>query len=262
MKHIILALLFALCLTACASTAPPPPETVAGPLEPKAPADSSDVDVNRTSGIAEPAGMCGDTGAAQFPWPLPLPTDRVSMDARWFGVQPGDTTSVDTVANAVERALRSVGHAQVGFQSVGCDGFAAISYLERIDANGRPLSDGTRFLPPGAKEPWSLSGYLTRLFSAPQGKYRQIVIVGTDRLMDDFGAAPTTEEGLEMIDDSNAERPPVLREYLWRRGHHRLVALIYEFDKPAGRGAAVHVPPRGLGGTKHLQGAGLVKPPN
>lgn len=261
MKHIVLATLFLISLAACASTTKPHPPP-AQPDPPITPPESSDLDVHLIGGVVSPAGKCGDTGAVQFPWPLPLPTDRVSMDVRWFGVQPGDTTSVDTVANAVERALRSVGHAQVGFQSVGCDGFAAISYLERIDANGRPLSDGTRFLPPGAKEPWSLSGYLTRLFSAPQGKYRQIVIVGTDRLMDDFGAAPTTEEGLEMIDDSNAERPPVLRQYLWRQGHHRLVALIYEFDKPAGRGAAVHVPPRGLGGTKHLQGAGLVKPPN
>ncbi|MDP1557278.1 MAG: hypothetical protein Q8S09_08015 [Hyphomonas sp.] len=220
-----------------------------------------DADVDLVTRKAFPPEQCNLSDTQQFPWPPPEPTDRVKLDPRWFKVGAGESTPVSDVAAAIQRAFKSIGHVQIGYQSIGCDGFAVISYLERIDSQGRPLPDEVRFLPPGAKEPWSLTGYLTRLLTAPEGKYRQIVIVGTDKPMDEFGDAPTSSEVLDMFDVASPELPESLKKYAWNSSH-RLVALIYEFERPAGRGDPIRVPPRGLGGTKHLTGAGLYKPTN
>lgn len=221
---------------------------------------SIDLDVSRY-GLILPPGNCPPTDTALFPWPPPEPTDRVRLDPRWFGTNINSTTAVSEVADAIQRALRTVGHMQVGYQLIGCDGFAVISVLERIDSQGRPLQDNVRFLPPGTKERWSLTGYLTRLLSAPEGKYRQIVIIGTDKDWLGFDDPPTTAEVLAMMDDGSERIPDILDDYLWRE-RHRLTALIYEFDRPAGNGDPVHVPPRGLGGVLHLSGAGLYNPRN
>jgi hypothetical protein len=220
-----------------------------------------DVDISVVSGQIVPPFRCDLSDTQQFDWPPPEPTDIVKLDPLWLTVMVSEKTAVSDVAAAVAKAFKSVGHVQVGYQSVGCDGFAVISSLERIDSQGRSLPEDVRFLPPGAKEPWSLQGYLLRLMTAPEGKYRQIVIVGTDMPLNEFSDPPTSAEILDMMDEAEISIPPGLKAYKWRR-RHTLTALIYEFDRPAGNGDPVRVPPRGLGGTKHLTGAGLYKPKN
>ncbi len=257
-----------LAVTAACVSAPAPAPPLVKDVDSRAPASVVDIrkmygdaDVDLITRKALPPEQCNLSDTQQFPWPPPEPTDRVKLDPQWFRVRASELTPVSDVAEAVKRAFKSIGHVQIGYQSIGCDGFAVISYLERIDSQGRPLPDEVRFLPPGAKEPWSLRGYLTRLLTAPEGKYRQIVIVGTDKPMDEFGDAPTSGEVLDMMDDAGQELPETLKNYAWNSSH-RLVALIYEFERPAGRGDPIRVPPRGLGGTKHLTGAGLYKPTN
>lgn len=259
-------------MAACVSAPAPQPVAESAPLpaevvESRSPApvfdiraEFGDADVDLSGRIWAP-DQCNLSDTQQFSWPPPEPTDRVKLDPRWFKVGANEPAPVSDVAAAIQRAFTSIGHVQIGYQSIGCDGFAVISYLERIDAQGRPLADEVRFLPPGAKEPWSLTGYLTRLLTAPEGKYRQIVIVGTDKPMNEFDDAPTSSEVLDMFDVARPELPETLKNYAWNSSH-RLVALIYEFERPAGRGDPIRVPPRGLGGTKHLTGAGLYKPTN
>lgn len=218
-----------------------------------------DLDILLPSGAVRAPGFCNPPEADQFAWPPPQPTDRVRLNPRLFGVKPGEGTSVGEVAEAVRKGFVKVGHVEIGFQSIGCDGFAMISRLERIHSDGRPFDGRLRFLPPDTEEPWSLTGYLRQLLMAPEGKYRQIVILGTDKVFTEFSEPPTTDELDAMIIVADPVAPGLLDTLRWRP-EHELVALIYEFERPAGNGAPIKVPPRGIGGTNHLVGAGFLKP--
>jgi hypothetical protein len=253
----LLAVLFA-GLAACAS-APPPASSPQPP--PAMRYQGTDVDVRLPGKQVSMPSACTADPSGQFPWPPPEPTDRVRLDPRLFGVTPGDNTPVTAVAKAVQRSFRKVGHVETGFQSIGCDGFAMISQLERIHTDGRPFEGRLRFLPPDTEEPWSLTGYLRSLLFAPEGKYRQIVILGTDKQFTVFSDAPSTEELEAMMDNSDPVIPNQLSTFLWR-SDHELVALIYEYERPAGDGLPLKVPPRGIGATNHLLGAGFLSSRN
>ncbi|MEM7766346.1 MAG: hypothetical protein AAF253_02535 [Pseudomonadota bacterium] len=198
-----------------------------------------DVDVSLGDVLAdiEPrageAASCDPTALAfDFDWPPPEPSARIEIPrALVMGGLGEGGASVNRIQIRVQNALESAGYLDQAFYTIGCDGFAIITRMEQIDRNGRPLAEGVRFTTPGDTEQWSLSGYLTRLFYAPPGFYRQIILAGTDEVYDPnaLADAPDEDDLQAVFTAGSGTRLDIAPGEDWGAGH-KLHALIYEFE--------------------------------
>lgn len=207
-----------------------------------------------------PVEDCQIDGMNDFAWPPAEPSTMVPIVRPLFlsGVAVEDQT-LGTVGARLEAALVGAGYVEYGYQSIGCSGFAMVTRLERIDADGRPLEGAERFAPPEANPDWSLGSYIQRLFGAPPGYYRQIVFAATDQPFDrdNLAPPPTREELDEMLTDADVQvLPDALLERPFTPGH-RLYALIYEFEKGEAREQVVQLNPARLRAVTHIKQAGI-----
>ncbi len=196
---------------------------------------------------------------ASFDWPPPEPSARVVVPSQLVRGPLGDAPPLGDIADRLTGALSEAGYLEYGFQSIGCDGFALVTRLERIDQTGRPLDDDLRFRPPDEDEPWSLTGYFSRLFYAPPGRWRQIVFAVTDLEYDEQSVtqAPSVDDAGKMMREADVTALPAEFDTLkWTR-KHELHALIYEFEKGTGARDVVRNLPSAIVGLAHLRGAGL-----
>ncbi len=202
--------------------------------------------------------VCDTGGMNDFDWPPPEPSAKVTIPRALL--LAGTTVEAQTLGEVGERlesALIQAGYVEFGYQSVGCSGFAMVTRLERIDEEGRPLEGTLRFAPPESKPNWSLGGYISRLFYAPPGYYRQIVFAATEKPYerDQLAAPPTREELDEMLERADVTAlPNAMLQRPFTRGH-RLHALIYEFEKGEADRDVRQV--SRLGGAAHVRAAGI-----
>lgn len=219
-----------------------------------------DPEGDREAPVVQPDLACADTGLNDFDWPPPEPSTKVTIPRALLlaGLADADET-LGTVSARLERALISAGYVEYGYQSVGCTGFALVTRLERIDEEGRPLGGDLRFAPPEAKPNWSLSDYISRLFYAPPGYYRQIVFAATDQPYDEDKLAPppTRAELDRMMADATVTILPEAMEARPFTRRHNLHALIYEFEKGPGDREVAQLKPSRLGGATHIRAAGI-----
>ena len=207
---------------------------------------------------AEEAKACDTGGMNDFDWPPPEPSAKVTIPrALLLAGTTAEAQTLGEVGERLENALIEAGYVEFGYQSIGCSGFAMVTRLERIDEEGRPLEGAMRFAPPEAKPNWSLGGYLSRLFYAPPGYYRQIVFAATEKPYDrdDLAPAPTREELDEMLERADVTAlPDAMLERPFTRTH-KLHALIYEFEKGEADRDVRQV--SRLGGAAHVRAAGI-----
>ncbi|MEO0465527.1 MAG: hypothetical protein AAF216_03205 [Pseudomonadota bacterium] len=203
---------------------------------------------------------CTVDGMNDFAWQPPEPSTKVTIPSRLLlaGLSP-DQHTLGNVGARLEDALLAAGYVEYGYQSIGCSGFAMVTRLERIDADGRPLEGAIRFAPPESKPNWSLGGYVQRLFGAPPGYYRQIVFAATDQLYDEetLAAAPTREDLDVMMAEADVQQLPDAMLERPFGGGHRLHALIYEFEKGQSERDVAQLRPSRLGGAAHIQATGI-----
>ena len=195
-----------------------------------------------------------------FGWQPPEPSTKVTIPSRLLlaGLAPEERT-LGNVGARLEDALLEAGYVEYGYQSIGCSGFAMVTRLERIDADGNPVEGAMRFAPPEAKPNWSVGSYISRLFGAPPGKYRQIVFAATDKPYDEenLAAAPTREDLDTMLAEADVQQlPDAMLDRPFGPGH-RLHALIYEFEKGQAEREVSQVRPSLIGGAAHIQSTGI-----
>ena len=188
-----------------------------------------------------------------FPWPPPAPSARAELPRPLFE----QSASQFALAGRLTTALEQAGYAEYSFYGAP-GGFALVARLERIQDDGRSEPEGFRFLDPDAAEPFSLVTYISRLFFAPQGYYRQLVFVLTNH--------PFTADANATLESNNARRllrsganrlPSLYREKAVSRDH-ALTVLVYEFRKgPADRDVVTLEPGR-LSGRVHLERSGIL----
>lgn len=200
-----------------------------------------------------------DAGLPDFPWQPPEPSAKVTIPrAILLGGVEADDQTLSRVADRIERALGEAGYREYSYHAIGCDGFALITRLERIAEDGEPVEGADRFAPPEQDASWSLSGYISRLFYAPPGYYRQIIFAATDEPYDrqNLAEAPTREELEEVLADGEDFLPEESDDVPFTR-RHALHALIYEFEKGAEPEQVAQLNPSRLGGSVHLNRAGI-----
>ncbi len=229
----------------------PPPKTAAAAPAPLPP-------VHHGSG-APPPLACASQQMASFPWPKPPQPSvftQISID-RLFADGVASKTLLD-VGRRLSGAIARAGYQQPTYLGAGCNGFAIILDLEHIESDGTRMSGAAGFAPPGQQPEFSLADFFVRLFHAPAGHYRQIVIVVSDEALGTTIAAPNEDALRRMAADGASALPPAFAAIplTWR---YKVIAAIYEFRKGAQDGDARFIPPNGrLGATVHLIKARLL----
>ena len=130
----------------------------------------------------------------RFPWPPPEPSSRLRLPREPFL----DASDLDAAAFLLIEPLRKAGYWEYSFHRVP-NGFALVTRLERINEDGSQAPEGLRYRLPSDEEPFSLSSYFERLFFAPQGYYRLIVFVVTDRPFTATGDPIEEREALRLL---------------------------------------------------------------
>jgi len=166
-------------------------------------------------------------------------------------VTSGDQTTLSQVADRIEAALSTAQYETWRYLAVP-NGFALVTQIERIDANGNPRQPrfGTE-LPSLAD--MTFVEFLLALGKAPPGYYRVFVFVVTDvpfnqseRRIDDSEAQRWMRAGLTQLPLDVGSMPYGPR--------YRTTSLIYEFSKSGGQAAAL-VAPSNASASAHLQKA-------
>lgn len=190
-----------------------------------------------------------------FPWPPPAPSTQIVLPNSLFQASGKPTPSLSSVGAQLVGALEQARYFEYSYYRVP-NGFALVARLERIGPDGTPLPEEFRFLLPGSQEPFSLGVYIKQLFFAPEGFYRQIVIVVTDRPFTATGETLDAPAAARLL-SGGANRLSNDFETMRFTEAHRVSALIYEFKKGAQQGDVSTLTPGRLGARTHLERAGI-----
>jgi hypothetical protein len=190
-----------------------------------------------------------------FPWPPPTPSERLNLPrARVLPASLTRPTLAD-VGNHIVSALEAAGYSEYSFYAVP-GGFAVVARLERMEADGTPAPQTLRFLAPDAAEPFNFAAYVSRLFFAPEGYYRQIVFAVTTQMVRPAGPAPDARTA-EALLQGGADRLPASFRQIPFTADDQVSALIYEYHKgPQARDVQTLTPGR-LDARTNLVRAGI-----
>lgn len=225
------------------TTAPLPTISLA-PLPPDDPPPEAMVIRNEITACED------ETEQAEFPWPPPPASARAVLPSP--SLLTGAATLGD-VAERIENALGGLGYHERSYYQVP-GGFALVTRLEQIDEFGVPLTDERRWLAGIAPvRPPSLTGWLSSLFSAPEGRFRVIALILTSEVVGADGAAPSQADALGWVSAGDLNLTQCLADSPYTNAHI-LAALIYEF-----RQIGVNNPRFEFGTdvTEHMNGSGL-----
>ena len=274
-RALLAALLLSLAgaLLGCSQSSAPPVQTVPAPAAETAPPPTAGAEPPpatapatvpptalppRANGGGAGAAPCASLDLAAFPWPNPpAPSDSALIPPYLLWPTGSEGKTLMDVARRLEGSIASAGYLEPKYLGVGCNGFAIMLDLEQIDADGARKPGAAGFAPSTAEPGFTLAGYLKRLFYAPPGYYRQIVLVVSDQGIAATTPAPTPGELRAIAKDGSAALPPGYARlpFSWK---YKVVALVYEFQKGPADGDARQIPPNGrLRAPQHLKQAQL-----
>lgn len=260
-------LLWLLPLAACAkapeASAPPSEQDMAATPAPAPPPDITPTDQRgeTAAGATEEndvsAADSGLAAEAVFPCRPPQGSDSLSIDRRMLGLSPGPATLGD-VGNRLAAAFAQAGYPNPHYYRT-CGGFVMVAQVERMRSDGRPFTPG-RFVDLKGKfstiEDFSLRGIVTAILTVNPGRFRLVAVRVSDRAAA-FGPALKPDDanvlgegGAPMLADAIAEHP--------FSATHKVLALVYEFERSPGAGAARLVTPPKRTAMQNLQLAGLL----
>lgn len=189
-----------------------------------------------------------------YPWPPEAPSSLVSI-SELFDFHVGGSASLFDVADALRAALQASGYLERRYFAAP-GGFVMVTRLEQTDEQGTPLPGGKRYLLSDDLVDFSFTAYIRNLFFAPEGYYRFIAFVVTDRTYTTGDSALAEDAALARLRGGSVALPSVFRDLPFSE-HHRVDALIYEFRLVAQNAAVEPVTPGRLPPETHLERSGL-----
>ncbi len=189
-----------------------------------------------------------------FPWPPERPSSRMRVDKKWLVTDTGVLTLGDIEARLTD-ALTAAGYYEQSFYAVP-GGFALVTRLEGIDKDGKPLSDDLRYMLPYDEKPFSLTEFVGGLFFAPEGYYRFVTFVISDKPF------MTSKEGLSEMDavarlqEGASDLPSSIQDMAFG-DKYNIDALIYEYRKPSGQASPELLRPGRLPPQTHMTNSGI-----
>ncbi|MBL8550767.1 MAG: hypothetical protein JNJ73_12355 [Hyphomonadaceae bacterium] len=203
----------------------------------------------RTRGLSRTSS---NVGFPAFPWPPPAPSSRLilSRAALVGGISRPSLYDVgQRLSSALDRARY-----EYSFYSVP-NGFALVARLERFLDDGSSAPDTIRYVQP-ANEPFSITRYLTGLFIAPVGNYRQIAFIVTNAAFVASGKALSESEAEAILRNGANVLPGYFRSIRFGQDYVA-TALVYEFEKRPGEDALARTSQGRLGARVHLERSGI-----
>lgn len=139
-------------------------------------------------------------------------------------------------------------------------GFALITQLERIDANGYSATESARWnvdikIPFGD---FNIKQYLNALFKAQKGYYRCIVFIVTSKNFQTSGSSPSRAFVDNWLKEGFIRLPLAVEEWKFTKDYI-VAAEIYEFTKPENGMEVTLMTPASPSGYIHLTNSGILK---
>ncbi len=168
--------------------------------------------------------------AAALPWPPPLASSSAVFRRDRLLREHADLATLGDLDRVLTEALNAAGYYGSRYLSAP-GGFAVVTQLERIDADGDPVAED-RWTPEDAAASggWTLTNYLRALVSAPVGYFRVIAVVVSDQ---PFASAPepATVEWLRAWSGIGLNTLPAdVRDQAYADAD-AVTVLVYEFEK-------------------------------
>ena len=192
---------------------------------------------------------------------LPDATTRPSFEA---GVtrnhlipEAAEFFTLRQLGRRLESVLLQAGYRSVAFFGYRCSGFALVPDLERIERNGQPFEGTSRFAPPGPVDRFDVEEVKQRLHFAPNGTYRQMVVI----VEDDPNSEPATVPGVgdlqARVATGQSSLPFGFDDVLFGEAY-KVRVLVYELKKgPGDREVQIVDRFDGPEGPRHLTASGL-----
>lgn len=190
----------------------------------------------------------------QFPWPPPAASATVDLTRPLLERHMTFTTLGDA-DSVLQAALRQTGYIDTSYYWIP-GGFALVTKLEHIDANGASRPEDDRWsVEPAKLTRLSLRDYLRALFTANAGHYRFLVFTITDVAVTQTERHITEAEALAWLRGGRRGLlPSTIATRPWTP-EVTCTALIYEFVHEQQQDPQI-VFSNALGGMTHLTRAG------
>lgn len=255
----LIAVMLGAFLTACETTDTTHSDSASGDpttspiviLDP----DDSPSETRSSEGI-QVSSECPENTLQEFDWPPPAPSSYVAVPRTLVFAEPSGNERLGDVSEILESALIDLGFRQFGYMSVGCDGFALITQMERIRRDGSSSSARRFDLPNSANsQGFNLASFIKQLIGARPGFYRQVVFVSTSRTInsDQFQTSPDGP----FKPPANDTSLPIFLRGQDLSPEHSLFALVYEFQLDEGGEEARQLSPSRLDAQRHLDQMGI-----
>ena len=191
-----------------------------------------------------------------FPSPIPTPSAEARLTDRFLKV----ASKLKDVNKILISALDSNKYSRWSYYYVE-GGFALVTQLERINANGFSYAEPNRWddqFTSGAGKPFSLKDYISALFHARPGYYRCIVFIVTTKNFTTSGSPPDSNIVDIWLDKGFNYLPYEVLEADFTE-QYTVNAMIYEFKKPENDTKVTLILPSSVSGNKHLINSGIAK---
>ncbi|MCX6306421.1 MAG: hypothetical protein NT040_15775 [Bacteroidetes bacterium] len=185
-----------------------------------------------------------------FPWPPPPASASVKIP-RNFIVKPNENNTLFQVAREFESALTNAGYVSFSYFYVP-SGFAMVSQLEQINADGTPKTDPDRWSVQYQKaRVFDLKSYITALFTSRPGYFRIIVFIFTSEPFSESGYKMPKDTAAKLVHAGNSDLPPAIGNIKFS-AKFNCTTKIYEFEQKSMNSAAVLQIPSLVDGKQHL----------
>jgi hypothetical protein len=178
------------------------------------------------------------------------------LPSRFFPAPPNHLQLLNDIDFKLTTALDSAGYLQRSYYAVP-DGFALVTRLEQINSDGTPKNGDQRWLTENEPlQSFSLTEYLTRLFTAKPGFYRVIAFIITLHEFAQSDATVSVQQAEYWLASGMNKLPLPIGNMVYTR-QYACTALIFEFQQAAaGQKAKLDVPSR-LAAQVHLARANI-----
>ncbi len=191
-----------------------------------------------------------------FPWPPPHASASTVLPRKLL-IPASVKATFHDVDDRISAALERAGYSAKTYYSVP-EGFALVTRLEQIDADGVPLAQPARWvteIPPLSG--FSLQNYICALFGARIGYFRFLVFIASSQPF----AQTDQETTLETANDWLQHGANFLPEEIASKAYtqqHRTTALVFEFQKIRANNEVDMIVPGRFDADLHLRRAGFL----
>ena len=154
-----------------------------------------------------------------YPWPPEDPSWQIRIDQE-FKSPLNHEMSLMEVENTLSVALReaSLTYSDTGLYSAP-NGFVIVTRIEAIDSEGVPLEGQDRFRLPNEDRDLDLIEYIRSLFIAPEGYYRVIAFIISDRFFSTNPDALAPVVAISRLRRGATQLPPIYRNMKYTESH-------------------------------------------